>query len=407
MTRVITKNPEINHGTNFKNNIAVPIHNWYSYLEGFAWNFVKKTLTELPKKDDFTVLDPFCGSGTTLVESGFMGLKSIGYDINPFLTFVSKIKTDLQFDLRATESEMSKLQHNLKEFQIKKNSWSEDLKLSELYANDRVFSPKVLPKVLFVKRLLNNIPNQQIHDFFVLAFCSILIEISNYRRGPDLAYKRIKHDDYPVLQRFLEKIQRMVDDLKSIDISRLKKPEIFNEDSRYLKKTPDNAVDCVITSPPYLNGTNYFRNTKLELWFTGMLTNADELHQFREKTITAGINDVFKSKNKESSISEVKTIVTEINKTAYDQRIPQMISTYFEEISECFTTLYRTMRDNGRCYWVIGDSAFSKILIPTDRITVSIAENAGFKHIKTEITRQRKSRSGLGLHEAVVILEKK
>ena len=149
MTRVITKNPKINHGTNFKNNTTVPIHNWYSYLEGFAWNFVKKTLTELPKKDDFTVLDPFCGSGTTLVESGFMGLKSIGYDINPFLTFVSKIKTDLQFDLRATESEMSKLQHNLKEFQIKKNSWSEDLKLSELYANDRVFSPKVLPKVFF------------------------------------------------------------------------------------------------------------------------------------------------------------------------------------------------------------------------------------------------------------------
>ena len=84
-----------------------------------------------------------------------------------------------------------------------------------------------------------------------------------------------------------------------------------------------------------------------------------------------------------------------------------MISTYFEEISECFRNLYNVMHDNGTCYWVIGDSAFSNILIPTDKITVSIAENIGFKHTKTEITRQRKSRGGLDLHEAVVILEKK
>ena len=64
------------------------------------------------------------------------------------------------------------------------------------------------------------------------------------------------------------------------------------------------------------------------------------------------------------------------------------------------------MKKNGTCHWVVGDSAFSKILVPTDPITVSIAEKIGFIHEKTEIVRKRKSRSGFLLHEAVITLKK-
>ena len=128
------------------------------------------------QKDDFTVLDPFCGSGTTLVETSLMGLKSIGYDINPFLTFVSQTKTDLRFDLHEIDSEILQMERNLIPSQIKNISWSEDLKLSELYANNHVFSTKVLPKVLLVKRFLNDIQNQRVHNFFMLALYLSLVQ---------------------------------------------------------------------------------------------------------------------------------------------------------------------------------------------------------------------------------------
>tara|TARA_B100000686_G_C16376596_1_gene755255 strand:- start:551 stop:748 length:198 start_codon:yes stop_codon:yes gene_type:complete len=64
------------------------------------------------------------------------------------------------------------------------------------------------------------------------------------------------------------------------------------------------------------------------------------------------------------------------------------------------------MKSGGKCFWVVGDSAFSGIKIPTDVISENIAKEIGFKHERTDIVRERKSRSGLKLHEAVIVLKK-
>ena len=209
-----------------------------------------------------------------------------------------------------------------------------------------------------------------------------------------------------ILWKFLEKSTMMISDLQDIPKGKVKKPIIFTGDSRKLEKIKSNSIDLVITSPPYLNGTNYFRNTKLELWFTGMLSETKDLHTFREKAITGGINDAFKSKHIESTIPEVQKLLLKVRKNAYDIRIPIMISTYFEEISLCFESLLRVMKHSSKCYWVVGDSAFSEIKIPTDIISTDIAKKIGFKHERTDIIRKRKSRSGITLHEVVIVLKK-
>lgn len=65
---------------------------------------------------------------------------------------------------------------------------------------------------------------------------------------------------------------------------------------------PPSKIDAVITSPPYLNGTNYFRNTKLELWFLKELTNKNSLRLFRDDALTSAICDVKKEySNKKST----------------------------------------------------------------------------------------------------------
>ena len=393
-------------GTTFKKNGQTSIHRWYSYVEGFSWIFVRKILQGHVKNSNFVVLDPFCGSGTTLVEASLSGIPSIGYDVNPFLTFVSSVKTNFSVNTDEINIELDKIREKTKKFRAKDIPSLNSLNLSTLFANDHVFGEKILPKVLFLKKCFNQIENNSIKNLFALSLCSIIIEISNYRRGPDLALKREKLVNAPVFERFFERISISVDDLKNLDSSNTIKPKIYTGDSRFLKKINENTADCVITSPPYLNGTNYFRNTKLELWFTEMLSSSEQLHDYREKAITAGICDVFKSKRRETNIPIVREIVKEISEIAYDSRIPVMVSTYFEEISTCFQNLFRVMKSNAKCYWVVGDSAFSKILVPTDDITVEIAEKIGFKHEKTDIVRDRTSRSGLALHESIITLKK-
>jgi len=303
--------------------------------------------------------------------------------------------------------QLKKISEKTKKFRgIKDIPDLDSMNISTLFANENAFGKKILPKILFLKSIISEINNKPIRNLFSLSLYSILVEISNYRRGPDLALKHKKLITSPVFEKFFEKSSYTIDDLKNIDKSNFLKPKVFTGDSRYLKKIEDETINLVMTSPPYLNGTNYFRNTKLELWLSGMLSTSDQLHEFREKAVTAGICDVFKSKKCKTDIPIVQDIVESMEKIAYDSRIPAMISIYFKDISVCLQNLYRVMKKNGKCHWVVGDSAFSKILVPTDPITVSIAEKIGFTHEKTEIVRKRKSRSGFLLHEAVITLKK-
>src|SRR5690606_203171 len=96
-------------------------------------------------------------------------------------------------------------------------------------------------------------------------------------------------------------------------------------------------VDAVVTSPPYLNGTNYFRNTKIELWFLRELSAERTLRHYRDTAITAGINDVTVGKSvAPTSFSQPAALVgilEALRENSYDQRIPLMVQSYFQEMA--------------------------------------------------------------------------
>jgi hypothetical protein len=107
------------------------------------------------------------------------------------------------------------------------------------------------------------------------------------------------------------------------DVNGLKsKPLLITENARSLAQIPHLEIDAVITSPPYVNGTNYFRNTKIELWFLRCLTEKNDLTRFRAEALTAGINDVTVAKSSVESHPEVEKVVSALAKQAYDSRIP-------------------------------------------------------------------------------------
>ena len=69
-----------------------PIQRWYRYKEGFSIQFVNKVINEF--RDDHTkvILDPFAGSGTTIVAANRLGMKGIGFEVNPFSHFLLSTK---------------------------------------------------------------------------------------------------------------------------------------------------------------------------------------------------------------------------------------------------------------------------------------------------------------------------
>ena len=69
-------------------------HRWFNYKEGFSPVLVERIFNEYKLNEQASVCDPFCGAGTTLTVAKEKGIKSVGFEVNPFAAFISKIKTD-------------------------------------------------------------------------------------------------------------------------------------------------------------------------------------------------------------------------------------------------------------------------------------------------------------------------
>ena len=165
-----------------------------------------------------------------------------------------------------------------------------------------------------------------------------------------------------------------------------------------------NLFDYVITSPPYLNGTNYIRNTKLELKLLDFINTEKDLPALHSKGIIAGINSV-SSRSIIKVLEPIKPLLEKLTPVAYDKRIPLMVAGYFFDMNTVFEKLSKGLKNHGKFIMDIGDSQFSGIHIPTHEVLELLAEKNGFKKYDEEILRKRFSNNGMELSQRVLRFE--
>src|SRR5262249_10873698 len=159
---------------------------------------------------------------------------------------------------------------------------------------------------------------------------------SNMTRRADL--RRRRADEYKtrvvdVASYLTETLNRYADDVEHLP-SVMASMVRASDDARALPAEYGNAFDFALTSPPYLNGTNYFRNTKIELWLLDFIKTEDELGQFRRRAIAAGINNVTKGRTTDHRFDSVEDVVDRLNATNGDKRIPLLVRQYFSDMHE-------------------------------------------------------------------------
>ena len=164
-------------------------------------------------------------------------------------------------------------------------------------------------------------------------------------------------------------------------------------------------MDAVLTSPPYLNGTNYFRNTKVELWFLRCLRTAEDLADFRFRTVTSGINDVTNAKLTGDVPSQARALISRLEESAYDVRIPRMVGSYFVGMKAVFLALKKHLVDQGTIMLDIGDSAYGNVHVPTDRLLGAILADLGFSLRREVVLRKRMSRGGFALRQVLLVFD--
>ena len=388
-----------------------PLHDWYPYLEGYSPAFVEAVIGHFCPEAK-SVFDPFSGVGTTPLTASRLGKTAFYAEINPVLQFLTAAKiTALRLSNRERMLVAASIAELAETLDRRLSAAAKDMHIQHTYIavfGDSVFFDRdVYADVLRCRTLIDDIGyrNPDIARFLTVAVLRSLIPASRLIRRGDVRFKtekertQVRIDLRDAVRESLETISHDIETLSPIGQAPLQ----LLENAKNLGRVPRLNVEAVITSPPYLNGTNYFRNTKVELWFLRSLNQKEDLTKFRFQSMTVGINDVTVRKQIGDMPAGTASIIDCLEVNAYDPRIPRMVACFASEIHMVLESLVAHMKANGTIVIDIGDSAYAGVHVPTDKFIVESLRATGFDLIDELVLRQRMSRSQVRLTQKLLV----
>jgi len=397
-----------------------PFQRWYPYIEGYSPKFVKSLISNFDISES-PIYDPFAGTGTTLFASDELGFSTVYSEVNPLLQYLIETKLHV---LKNKEQTRRKLAENLidisKTILKSLDKYEEDKALKEaykvLFADSKYFSEEILSQILKLRSFIDilRLEDELFADTLTIAILSCLLPVSYLKKAGDVRFKN-KNEIEKDLKTFADilpqKIMDIAEDVLNFKYSLKNKHELILSNAKNIGRINKLKIGAVITSPPYLNGTNYFRNTKIELWFLRFLQYENDLRFFRDQALTSGINDVKKKHTQANGFditlksNLLKGTLIDLEKKAYDSRIPLMAKSYFEEMYHIFSSCKQHLSTNAKILIDIGDSIFGGVHIKTDEILIELLKVLGYKFIDHKILRKRRSRNKEVLTQSLLVFQ--
>ena len=384
----------------FLDNMKLPIHRWFRYSAGFSAEWVSQVFSEINIEPQMLVLDPFAGSGTTLLAADTVGLSSIGIEAHPFITRVAKAK--INWDINAS-SFLKRAMDTLE--QAKKIS---DFKNEYPELILRCYPPEILSRLDSLKRAwAEKNDGSRESELIWLAITSIL-RITSPAGTAQWQYilpnknKKVATDPYKA---FEIQVHIMYYDIKFYQRKYgTPKSRIIQGDARNLKEIQEDTVDFVITSPPYANNYDYADATRFEMSFWNEVENWGDLHdKVRKYLIRSSSQHVSKDKlelDKILSHTVLRPIIDELTticEILAKERLLHggrkhyhtMVAAYFSDLGEVWQELARVGKEGAKVCFVVGDSAPYGIYVPVEKWLGELAVAAGFQRYEFEKIRDR------------------
>ncbi|WP_244975099.1 DNA methyltransferase [Mycobacterium heckeshornense] len=372
-------------------------------MEGYSAELVERALAE-PAPDGL-VLDPFGGSGTTALAAAMSGRDSVFAEVNPYLAWIADVKVN-QARMAASSSGAAT------ELRVLASELGGTLPGVEanhpLLVADRsrgYFPGETAQEVLGLLALIDKSLTGPAREIARLAVASSVVPASRMVRRTDLR-KRTPSDAPPVEFRpaVAQRLRDFAHDIDEFGASIAGTATHIARDVRgEWADSPDIAV--VVTSPPYLNGTNYCRNTKLELLALGFMAAEKDLKELRVSSISAGINNVSRQRVVPQEIDCVEPIARRLDEAAYDPRIPMLVRTYFADMQNALAQVRRRALAGAHMYFDIGDSRYCGVYVPTHSMLREIASSEGWRILEEKVIRSRRSYDGSQLTQVLLHFE--
>lgn len=408
----------------FASNKTRPIHRWVPWIAGFSSSFVKDVLNKYLKSKG-TVLDPFCGVGTTLVETVLHGHNAIGFEINPYAAQACRVK------ITAHRIAAEKLQGEIEEFQafysskVTSDYIPESTPPKGFKTRSEFYSPRVLRKVLILHDFINTINDPNLRAMFRLAFASTMVRYSNYSYEPSLGRRvsagKLEIDDFPVGQTIVNKLLEMLEDVSWFQESIPTEPldaKIFNDSFfNYQKHLIPASIDLIVTSPPYLNNYHYNRNTRPQLYWLGHVEQPKDLKPLEQSNFGKYWQTVRERSKLDLefslSDSDLEGRLQALREIKPERGIyggngwANYAASYFNDCYTFAKAIRDVLKPNATALVVIGNSILQGIMMPTDRYFGKIAESIGLELVRIDVPRATRVGNSIIQSDVRVVKAKK
>lgn len=367
---------------------------WYRYKEGFSVELIKNIIKEYNVFDQGTIMDPFLGSGTSIIAANELGLEGIGFEVNPFSSFLSNCKLTNYTNEEAIEFNNAYIDILDK---VKTNETIPSHDLPILSIAKKVFHEEIQEYFMKIKYLINNYDGQEsVKKLLLLGWLSSLELVSQYRKAGNglkkkTSKKNLVDNQFLAEQIITEFYEKISSDIYNNNLNF--NANIIQDSSlnmnKYIEK---NSLNGVVFSPPYANSFDYTEIYKLELWFGDFVKEYKDLKELRNISLRSHLNGL--SSNTKLKSLDVKTLpeldflIDELsNKELWDKKIPIMLKLYFSEMFTLLTDIYKSLKQNGFCSIVVGNSSYGGVIFPTDLLLARFATTLGFKVDKILVDR--------------------
>lgn len=336
----ITNTADLNHG----------IH---GYPAKFPPQIPEKILQEFGHAN-YTIFDPFCGSGTTLVEAKFKNMDSIGNDINPIALLIADVKTT-----NYSESDLmyySLIADNiLNEYNACVGNESNYSSRINFHGKDHWFQKNVQFELELIIKHIDSCEIEKVKKLLNVTLSDIIVGVSNQESDTRYAAKQKNIKDGETITKFINKaslLKKKVNSFSQITSHNDSQVKIISNDARNLLDVSDESIDLIITSPPYANTYDYYLYHKHRMNWLGF--------NFKETQ-----NSEIGSRHEYSSKK-------------------QSAQKWVVDLQQVIKEMFRVLKSDRYVFIVIGDSVIAQELIHIDKIVNDLSTEIGFQVINIE-----------------------
>jgi len=383
-------------------------HGLHEYRGKFFPQLVRSLLNIAGVEEDSVVLDPMCGSGTTLVEAVLLGCSAIGVDLNPLSALMSRAKVGILGKspdaLLAEHEALQRRIERLRSAKAGRSAWSTRLQQRDQEYLRRWFSNDALASLDLISMAVQETKDIECRLIFMMSLSNIIRRVS-WQREADLRVRKAVDPEKGVdaVLLFLEETRRSASAIGAMlaaDEGRAPGAcEVLEGDVRDvgmgLFSRYANRVDVILTSPPYATALPYIDTDRLSLCYLNLLPRGEhrktERRMIGNREISEGerarLLEVFEEEQGSlpQAVTELVRTVRTLNEGAdvgfRRRNSAALLSAYFTEMTGVLSGIRRLLRRGGRAFLIVGSNhtiaGGERVEIATDRLLAEIGESVG------------------------------